>query len=83
MQNIRGSELPEPGIDYIKDDIIRDGILHVTIYHYLKTPLYYMYIFLQNLSTMNILDSIFYRTLFLQILPVPPSPTRDTHNHQL
>jgi hypothetical protein len=30
--------------------------------------------FLQNLSTMNILDPIFYCTLFLRFLPVPPPP---------
>ncbi len=33
-----------------------------------------MYIFLQNLPTMIILDLIFYRTLSLKFLPVPPPP---------
>ena len=33
-----------------------------------------MYIFLQNSSTMKILDPIFNRTLFLKFSPVPPTP---------
>ena len=33
-----------------------------------------MYIFLHNLSTINILDPIFHRTLFLKNLLVPPPP---------
>ena len=31
-----------------------------------------MYIFLQNLPTMNIFDPIFLSTLFLNFLPMPP-----------
>jgi hypothetical protein len=40
-----------------------------------------MYIFLQNLPTMNILDPIFYRTLFYDFSPVI-SP-RSQHIHHL
>ena len=36
--------------------------LHVSLF---LNPLYYMYVFLQNLPTMNILDSIFYHMLLL------------------
>ena len=53
-----------------------DGILHVNMFHYFRT-LYYMYIFLQNSSTMNILDLVLYHMLFLQfalVNPPPPSP---------
>jgi hypothetical protein len=39
------------------------------MFHYLKTP-YFTCNFLQNLPTMNILDPIFYRTLFYDFRPV-------------
>jgi hypothetical protein len=45
------------------ENIICDGILHVNMFHYFKIP-YFTCNFLQNLPTMNILDPIFYRTLF-------------------
>ena len=44
----------------MKEAIICDDILHVNMFHYFENPLYYMYTFLQNLSTMNILDLIFF-----------------------
>jgi hypothetical protein len=46
-----------------------DGILHVDMLHYFKIPYFTCTIF-QNLPTMNILDPIFYRTLFLKFSPV-------------
>jgi hypothetical protein len=39
------------------------------MFHYFKIP-YLHVMFLQNLPTMNILDPIFYRTLFYDIRPV-------------
>jgi hypothetical protein len=66
------------GVIYLAENIIRlwyftckkpenficDNILHVNMFHYFKIPLFYVYNFLQNLPTMNILDLIFYCTLF-------------------
>ena len=45
------------------ENIICDDILHVNMFHYLKSPILHVH-FLQNLSTINILDPIFHRTLF-------------------
>jgi hypothetical protein len=51
------------------ENIICDGILHVNMFHCFKIP-YFTCNFLQNLPTMNILDPIFYRTLFYDFCPV-------------
>jgi hypothetical protein len=51
------------------ENIICDGILHVNMFHYFKIP-YFTCKILQNLPTMNILDPIFYRTLFYDFRPV-------------
>jgi hypothetical protein len=51
------------------ENIICDGILHVNMFHYLKIPILHVH-FLQNLPTINILDPIFYRTLFYDFVPV-------------
>jgi hypothetical protein len=50
-------------------NIICDGFLHVNMFYYFKSPILHVH-FLQNLSTMNILDTIFYCTLVLNFSPV-------------
>ena len=45
------------------ENIICDGILHINMFHYFKIPYFTCNCF-TNLPTMNILDPIFYRTLF-------------------
>jgi hypothetical protein len=51
------------------ENIICDGILHVNMFHYFKIPYLHVH-FLQNLTTMNILDLIFYRILFYNFRPL-------------
>ena len=57
----------------MKEATICDDILHVNMFHYFKTPMLYV-CFLQNLSTMNVLDLILYCMVFLRFLRMLPPP---------
>ena len=64
-----------------KEVIICDGNLHVNLFYYNKTPyITCTFFFLQNSSTMSILDPFFYCTSFLQFSLVTP---RGIHQHHL
>ena len=51
------------------------------MFHYLKSPILHVH-FSQNLPIMNILDPMFYRTLFLDFSPVPLPPPPEGEDAQ-
>ena len=58
------------GVMLSRLDCICDSILHVNMFHYLKTP--YIIFLMQNLSTINILDpDFFYHMLFYHFRHAP------------
>jgi hypothetical protein len=65
--------------------IICDDILHVNMFHYFKIP-YFTCTFLQNLSTMNILDHVFIArcsTIFASELPESPTQSYTLFHHEI
>jgi hypothetical protein len=62
--HVRSGSIYWGGVFTLQKRLKCDGNLHVNMFHYLKIPYFIGTFFLQNIPTKNILDLIFYRTLF-------------------